>query len=83
VKNIDYSLDEVKTWAKHHALLQAMDVSVSLIQSGKAESIRELLDRALNVGDNVCLAGDDFYRTDPQLPDEIIPGGLRAESIGI
>ena len=29
------------------------------------------------------LAGEDFYRTDPQLPDEIIPNLLYRKSIGV
>jgi len=42
-----------------------------------------LFQRALNVGDNVRLAGDDFYDTDLELPPEIVLGFLYSESIAV
>jgi RecA-family ATPase len=83
VKNIDYSLHEVKAWTQHHAWMEALDTSVSFLQSGHPEKIIPLFQRVQNVGENVRFAGDDFFQTEPRLPDEIIPGVLRAESIGI
>jgi replicative DNA helicase len=83
VENIDYSLNEVKAWSQQHALMQAVEESVGLIQGGKPEQFVALFQRVQNVGDDVRLAGEDFYRTDPQLPDEIIPGLLYRKSIGV
>jgi hypothetical protein len=83
VENINYSLNTVKAWAQHHALFQAFETAVSFFQSGNPKRILELFQRALNVGDNVRLAGDDFYDTDLELPPEIIPGFLYSESIAV
>jgi hypothetical protein len=83
VENVNYSLDEVKAWAQRHALFQAIETSVGLVQSGKPEQIIALFHRVLNIGDNVRLAGDDFYDTDLELPPEIIPGFLYSESIAV
>jgi hypothetical protein len=83
VENINYSIDEVRKWAQHHALIQAVENSIGFIQSGETEKLMELFQRAQNVGDDVRLAGADFYRTDPQLPDEIIPGLIYRKSIGV
>jgi RecA-family ATPase len=81
--NINYSLEEVRQWAIQHALIKAIDVSFGFIQSGKPEKVREAIQRALSVGDECHLERDDFFQTEPQLPQEIIPSVLRAESIGI
>jgi hypothetical protein len=83
IQNINYSMEEVRQWAMQHALVKAIDVSFGFIQAGKPEKVLEIMLRAANVGDESHLAKDAFFQTEPQLPQEIIPGVLRAESIGI
>jgi hypothetical protein len=82
-QNINYSVQEVKKWAQHHALMQAMGVAIDLIDDGKSENILPLFQKAMMVGDGARLAGPDFYRTEPILPAEIIPGLLYCKSIGV
>jgi hypothetical protein len=83
VANIEYTIEEVRSWAKDHALLQVIEASINLIGTGKPENILEIVQKAFLVGDDIGLAGDDFFRTEPELPPVIIAGVLRAESIGI
>jgi hypothetical protein len=50
VANVDYSIKEVCAWAQNQALINAINESVDLLQSGKADEIRPTIDKALEVG---------------------------------
>jgi hypothetical protein len=59
--NIDYSLTEVRLWAQNQASIQAINESVDLLQAGKPEEMRQLINQALEVGrtDKVVKEGLD------------------------
>jgi hypothetical protein len=79
----EYIVDEALTWQKQVRVIESINRSVDLLQSGKMEQIPELILDALNVGQKSPVAGDDFYDTDPHIPDQVFPGVLHVESIGL
>jgi hypothetical protein len=83
VANLDYSLEEVKAWAQHQALIMAITDSVDLMQAGRNEDIVERIVSALETGMQSKLAEEDFFNSPPDLPLEVFPGVLRVESIGL
>jgi hypothetical protein len=83
VANLDYSLNEVSSFAKNAAMVTAIGESVDLLQAGKIEEIIPLISDALSTGVGTTLAGHDFYVTPPALEPEIFPGLLRKRGIGL
>jgi hypothetical protein len=79
----EYIVDEALTWQKQVRVIESINRSVDFLQSGKMEQIPELILDALNVGQKSPVAGDDFYDTDPHIPDQVFPGVLHVESIGL
>ena len=65
--NINYSLDEVRQCAQRHALVHAIETSVGYINSGTPEKIRELIDKAISVGNDVRFSRRGFLPHRPSV----------------
>ena len=83
VENVKYTLEQVKTWARDHAMVQAIEASASLVCTRKFDKVPEVIQRAMLIGEDAGLAGEDFYNSSPQPPAEIIPGLIHSKSIGV
>jgi AAA domain len=81
--NINYSVKQVRDWAKKHAMTEAVEKSIPYLDSGEPDKILELIHKALLVGDPVQLADKSFFTDLAQLAMEIIQGVLRVRNIGI